>query len=372
MTNVEVYTYNVGQGLFNILIDKGKSGLCGGPFCAIFDCGKVQHCGKYDWAAIKKEAINLLVKVKGPDLIVISHQDTDHWDHLKDLLEEYKREVNVSNIDLTAIIGNYGAGKKYRKFIHNMQETYTKVYPYHSRFFISPDTTGYPIGIQNPRVGSTSGVAKNTRGIIYCYVDEVAEGKPYFLFPGDATIHTFSALNGIEEKLAEHINGRELLLMLAPHHGSGNDIFTYKCIKKRVLDRDENQPYLKFLNKHKPQKMIISAGECSGYKHPSLDFVEKTEKYVKGGQEKHSVSVYGGAEHHDTESNIYNTLDFPKAPYLISGARDGIGLSEPEAPAAEDDNDSPETEAPGAGMPRMPINSIPPDKCIVSREGMCV
>ncbi len=75
MQNVEVTTFNVGQGLFNLVIGRRNNGKL---YVGVFDCGNFagdsptrigEACGK----------LNSIEDFVTIDQVVISHQDIDHW-----------------------------------------------------------------------------------------------------------------------------------------------------------------------------------------------------------------------------------------------------------------------------------------------------
>ena len=90
----EVTTYNVGQGLFNLVIEVNDEGV---SFCGIFDCGSIYYYPMIDKQAVLYDAACKIRCAGGLDCIVISHQDLDHWSWLINLLENaysFKFEYN--------------------------------------------------------------------------------------------------------------------------------------------------------------------------------------------------------------------------------------------------------------------------------------
>lgn len=81
----EVTTYNVGQGLFNLVIEVNDEGV---SFCGIFDCGSIYYHPIIDKQAVLDDAACKIRWVGGLNCIVISHQDLDHWSWLIELLEK--------------------------------------------------------------------------------------------------------------------------------------------------------------------------------------------------------------------------------------------------------------------------------------------
>lgn len=83
MANCRVKIYNVGQGLFSLLLEEREDGV----FCALFDCGTSgRRNSELSKEALFTDAVGLIQQSKGLDYIVISHQDRDHWSYLLDLM----------------------------------------------------------------------------------------------------------------------------------------------------------------------------------------------------------------------------------------------------------------------------------------------
>lgn len=75
MRNVEVITFHVGQGLFNLVTGRRNDGEL---YTGVFDCGNFEEYGPMGVA----EACDILNQIEDfteIDDVVISHQDIDHW-----------------------------------------------------------------------------------------------------------------------------------------------------------------------------------------------------------------------------------------------------------------------------------------------------
>ncbi len=86
MRDMELTVYNVGQGLCTLytgILDDGS------PYCAIFDCGTVAHHPAYSKEFLLGLIFGKIGALKQIGLIVISHQDSDHWSMLFDILAKY-------------------------------------------------------------------------------------------------------------------------------------------------------------------------------------------------------------------------------------------------------------------------------------------
>lgn len=80
---IKVTTYNVGQGLFNLLIETDSEG---NHFCGLFDCGTIAAAYENSPEDILENASERIKQIGHLDFIVISHQDEDHWNLLIKLL----------------------------------------------------------------------------------------------------------------------------------------------------------------------------------------------------------------------------------------------------------------------------------------------
>ncbi len=82
MQNYQVITFNVGQGLFNLMIGRRDDGSL---YTAVFDCGNFQE---YQMTGIEEACgiLNQIADFKMLDNVVISHQDVDHWRNFIDFM----------------------------------------------------------------------------------------------------------------------------------------------------------------------------------------------------------------------------------------------------------------------------------------------
>lgn len=82
---IEVTTYNIGQGLFNLVCERFDNGE---TRCGVVDCGTLMQTRFYFTDDKLVNAVNKIKKDGKPCLsyIVISHQDNDHWSKILDLI----------------------------------------------------------------------------------------------------------------------------------------------------------------------------------------------------------------------------------------------------------------------------------------------
>ena len=89
MARCEVKTYDVGQGLFSLLREEKEDGI----FCALFDCGTTKRDPEISKEDIMDDAVSLIQACGGLDMIVISHQDSDHQNYLWELMRQVYGEI---------------------------------------------------------------------------------------------------------------------------------------------------------------------------------------------------------------------------------------------------------------------------------------
>lgn len=89
MARCEVKTYDVGQGLFSLLWEEKEDGI----FCALFDCGTSKWDPEISKEDIIDDAVSLIQACGGLDMIVISHQDSDHQNYLWELMRQVYGEI---------------------------------------------------------------------------------------------------------------------------------------------------------------------------------------------------------------------------------------------------------------------------------------
>lgn len=134
----EVNTYNVGQGLFNLvrIFDDNNSECL---FCGIFDCGSIANPARTQNDVIEKAADYLKERC---DCIVISHQDRDHWSYLKEVLRLSNEEIKLDTWYIRHGIDEYV--RIMQEGITSYVETfYTRPFPKGTTFTRSCTTSQY-------------------------------------------------------------------------------------------------------------------------------------------------------------------------------------------------------------------------------------
>lgn len=127
-------------------------------------------------------------------------------------------------------------------------------------------------------------VYKNATSLVACV--EVSD-YDFLLFPGDATVHTFTFLKQFLSGLLP--DDSRLLLFLAPHHGSCKTNFAFQINSDRTISICDNQPLVNLLHKFPPEAIHISA-EHTKFGHPSKSFLDVcTEKCMTILSEDHDI-----------------------------------------------------------------------------------
>ncbi len=85
----ELHVFNIGQGLFTLLVDNG--------FCMLADCGTLEQNPAVSPEDVLQYAAEIIRCAGGLNAVTISHQDIDHWSFLERLMRElypgYERGV---------------------------------------------------------------------------------------------------------------------------------------------------------------------------------------------------------------------------------------------------------------------------------------
>ena len=91
MGDLNIHTFNIGQGLFNFVCEQYTEGEEEKTYCGIIDCGS--HIGtKGDFQGrIEEIAADMKSRYGNAalDYVIISHQDEDHWNYLISFLQSY-------------------------------------------------------------------------------------------------------------------------------------------------------------------------------------------------------------------------------------------------------------------------------------------
>lgn len=258
------------------------------------------------------------------DMLVISHQDNDHWSLIRVLVDQAKVDKiplqfgqvrwgglrwgsNPSGLlkDLAPITVDGVAGIVPWEGVYS--DYTTTPAPAKGALFTYGDVALRTLVVNCPSASNTDKAVRNTSGAIL--VIEFGANGTYVL-PGDATAETMAWATGqIERYLAASGTNpvRPCFALSAPHHGSrettidanGTDYTIAKAFTESV------QPYT----------LVASAGARNTYAHPHHDVLEIFGKYVgeKGPRQRtHPIVFTNGVKRvYDqilTGRDIYTTI----------------------------------------------------------------
>ena len=235
------------------------------------------------------------------DLLVVSHQDTDHWSLLDYLYATYDdpSELTVGKVAR----GGSDWGKKAKAAVKRYADRTTDI----SKDFVpwsGATVTDYEVNtgkktkiadfggvvfrvlcVNAPVSGSASMRKNGTSAVI------VAEVKNWtFIFPGDATWETLGEANRILaawQKKKKKSAVIPCLAMGAPHHGAMASLTQ----RRTRLSVREYLQATEFVNLTRPTSVGVSAGSQNAFFHPYKDVLNLLGKHA-GVAQKHSTFVY--------------------------------------------------------------------------------
>lgn len=287
-------------------------------YLVLLDLGTEGSAKRFDGLAVD-HVIYALKKMDDPmlDLVVISHQDRDHWSLLPTLLARIQTEVS------TCKLGRYYKGGLYWK---KTASKVVKQFGDHFGVTCKPwtDTVGnyYRPKKNNPgNIGVFAGVAfrlltvnadstkseeNGTSAVVV-----VDFGGSRGIIPGDATSQTLSEINSIVKDW-EKQNGenpiRPCYIMSAPHHGALftiSDNFTTTNPKLKTAT--------KFAQNTQTEWLAASAGYLSKFSHPFKNVMKLLGYKVGAGATSHDFVWYDDAKAKwkqvpATKQNIFTTV----------------------------------------------------------------
>ena len=241
------------------------------------------------------------------DLLMISHQDTDHFNLMGKILNLHKNDICIGRF--------YSFGK----FLYNVSSAYTtfyehatavsavycsfavgsgiqnngNIYPvYDIRF--APDTYFYFYNVYANSLyhgkGWTAGFRKNSLSAVIgfeCVVDGTTIGNG--IFTADTTQFTMGLINGVISNIPAHKLVHQEFIT-APHHGS----IATSC--DRPLKYEETAVLTRFLELLNEWWIVISAGAVSGHGHPHIGFMNAAR------------AVQAGKQTEDFDDNVYQSI----------------------------------------------------------------
>ncbi len=249
------------------------------------------------------------------DLLLISHQDTDHWSLLPGLIEAIQSDVPATT--LGAFYRGGMGWKKGAKAVIELVENHFGVTcnpwtdsrtdygdPAKGKTAIA-DYAGVAVRILVVNADSTKSIANGTS-----VVTVIDFGGSTSIIPGDATSQTLSACNTLVDDwiTQQGVNPvTPCFLLTAPHHGALATIadnFTTK--NPRLLIANE------FAQRTQAAWLAASAGYLSKFKHPYKNVMQLLGYKIGAAAKVHNFVWYdqaGGWEPIvDTKQNFFTTV----------------------------------------------------------------
>jgi beta-lactamase superfamily II metal-dependent hydrolase len=239
---------------------------------ALIDLGCENGTKRFAGDAIDNVIISLeAMATPKLDLLLISHQDTDHWSLLPGLVEAIQSDVPATTLG-TFYRGGMGWKKGAKAVIELVEKHFgVKCNPWtDSRSdYADPakgklaiaDYAGVAIRILIVNADSTKSIANGTS-----VVTVIDFGGSTSIIPGDATAQTLSACNSLIDNWIAKKGANPVtpcFLLTAPHHGALATIadnFTTK--NPRLLIANE------FAQRTQAAWLAASAGYLSKFNHP--------------------------------------------------------------------------------------------------------
>lgn len=232
------------------------------------------------------------------DLLLISHQDTDHWSLLPGLIEAIQSDVPATT--LGAFYRGGMGWKKGAKEVIELVESHFGVKcnpwtdcrtdygnPAAGKTAIA-DYAGVAIRILIVNADSTKSIANGTS-----VVTVIDFGGSTSIIPGDATSQTLSACNAyIDAWIAQ--NGANpvtpCFLLTAPHHGALATIAdNFTTSNPRLLIANE------FAQRTQAAWLAASAGYLSKFKHPYKNVMQLLGYKIGAAAKVHNFVWYDQA-----------------------------------------------------------------------------
>lgn len=249
------------------------------------------------------------------DLMLISHQDRDHWQLLGELnvkIVESGMTVEVGTILLAGLNWRLSSKTAVKKFVDRAGSHYWYAAQYSS--YDDPAHPGPPIEIGDMKMtmlvtnvatnDSKEDIERNCSSAIAL----VRLGQLSFILPGDTTWETLAALKVIMDKWPS--NPLPFVYSASvPHHGA-----------LRTMNRNTSvtAPNLTdliwFTNYAKPTSIFASAGIKNSHSHPYRVVLETMGKFTTAEQfQKRPIVVFNGPDDKfeqipDVSKNIYTTV----------------------------------------------------------------
>lgn len=246
------------------------------------------------------------------DLVILSHQDFDHWSLLPDLIKKIETDVPA-----TKILGCYRGGERWKKgalsAVTQMEHAFgissVPLPKRHSDYSDPAGGKGELAGIEGVsfrvlavNAPSTKSIENGTSAVIV-----VEFGGSQSILPGDATSETLGFINAILDEWAEN-PVRPCFLLTAPHHGSLRTLAgNFTKISPNLDIATE------FAGKLEATWVAASAGYESHFYHPFKQVMAILAVKAGATAVQHTYVVYEDSSNtweavSDTKENVFTTI----------------------------------------------------------------
>jgi beta-lactamase superfamily II metal-dependent hydrolase len=249
------------------------------------------------------------------DLMLISHQDRDHWQLLGELNEQIvKRGMTVVVGEMILSGANWRASSKtaVKKFIDRAKGYYWYDGEFSSYYDPAQPLKPLNVGDMSMTMLVTNVATNDTKEDIdrncSSAVVLLQLGQLAFILPGDATWETFARLRQIMKPWPRN----PLPFVYAasvPHHGALRTMNRNTSVVKPDL-----QDLIWFTDYARPTSIYASAGIKNTHSHPYRIVLETMGRYTSAEQfQQRPIVVFNGATSQfellpDIRNNIYTTV----------------------------------------------------------------
>ena len=231
-------------------------------------------------------------------LMIVSHQDYDHWSLLPDLIDEIISELPNTEVDEI-----YYGGARWRPAAVETLKAFKREFGVEAiplpRAHTDYDTPGKKtelatidgvtfrtLAVNVPCSRSADDLVRNgTSAVMVCEF-----GGTHCIFPGDATADTVGFINRLVfdpwDKAGKGVPTRPCRALSAPHHGALRTIASNFTTKGAKLDIART-----FSLYVEAENVIASAGYYSKFKHPYKSVMEQLGVKARDAGE-HGLVVY--------------------------------------------------------------------------------
>lgn len=290
---------------------------------ALLDLGSESGTRKYADKAIES-VLTALKQMATPkiDMLIVSHQDFDHWSLLPDLLEKIKTQVPTCKVGAI-----YYGGTMWRDKATQAVKAWETTFGVTAEPFPKPSTSygtpGTKVAIKDidgvlfyllcanvPISRSAPDLHRNGTSAVVC----ITFGGVHAVIPGDATADTVGWINDFVftpwKDAAKGNPVQPCRALGAPHHGALRTIASNYTSSVGSADLGIAKTFADYVS---AENVVASAGYYSKFKHPYKEVMEVLGVKAKTDQLEHDFVWYDGTKAEWTqiqksERGIYTTV----------------------------------------------------------------